>query len=85
MRNVEEIVQLPETTTLGNRLKYLRLLRGMSQQDLARRLSPRVHIQTVSAWETGANEPRRKRIAQIASVLKAPVPWLVEGKGDIPE
>ena len=89
MRNIGETLNLPETTTFAGRLKYLRALRGITQAQLAARLSKRVgspvNVMTVNRWEVGKNEPLLPRVSHIAKVLGASVPWLIEGTGKAPE
>ncbi len=78
-------MQLPATSTFPARLKYLRVLRGFTQADLADRLSFPIHVQTVAKWETGRTEPRRHRLAAIAKALGTSLAWLATGKGKRPE
>ena len=52
---------------LGERLKKLREEKKYSQEDLAELLN--VHNNTVSKWENGTQEPRAKRINEIAKIL----------------
>lgn len=77
-------MDLPKTTTIGGRIQYLRLLRGMTQFDLAMCLPVPIHVMTVGGWERGLYEPRPTRLAQLAKALKTSVPWLAEGKGKTP-
>lgn len=78
-------MELPGIETFPQRLHYLRVLRGLTQFDLAMRLPVPVNEQTVSRWERGETEPRESRLAQLATALKTTVPWLAEGRGPIPE
>ena len=56
---------------LGRRLKELRKAKGLTQTRLAELLG--VHLQTVSKWERGVNEPDISLLGEIASVLGASV------------
>jgi DNA-binding XRE family transcriptional regulator len=53
--------------TVGEKIAAARILKGVSQTELARALQ--VQRQTVSNWEAGANAPSLKRLRQIASLL----------------
>ncbi|MFC1521857.1 helix-turn-helix domain-containing protein [Elusimicrobiota bacterium] len=55
--------------TLGERIRYLRLKRGMHQNELARRLS--VYKSAVSQWEMDQTRPRTKHAESVAKILKA--------------
>ena len=76
---------MPGIETLPDRLRYLRVLRGMTQFDLAMRLPVPISEMTVSRWERGETEPRPTRLAHLAAALQTTVPWLAEGKGPLPE
>lgn len=51
---------------IGERLKQLREGK-YSQEDLASMLN--VHNNTISKWENGTQEPRAKRVAELAKIL----------------
>lgn len=51
---------------LGERLRRLREGK-YSQEDIASMLN--VHNNTISKWENGMQEPRAKRIAELAKIL----------------
>lgn len=53
--------------TIAQRLVQLREAAGLSQQDLATRSG--VSIQTISRYERGIAEPRRKTLTRLASAL----------------
>jgi transcriptional regulator with XRE-family HTH domain len=74
-------MKLPKTTTIGGRIQYLRVLRGLTQFDLAMCLPVPIHEMTVSSWERGESQPRPTRLAQLAEALKTTVPWLATGRG----
>lgn len=59
----------------GERLKELRKENNMLQKDLAKLLN--VHNTTVSAWETGDNEPDLKTLAQIAKIFAVTTDYLL--------
>lgn len=74
---------LPNTSTFSGRIKYLRILRGLTQAELATRIS--THKMTVYKWERGATEPRPTNLSVLAVTLGTTVPWLAEGKGEQPQ
>ena len=53
---------------LGSRLKLLRLSRGWSQEDLARRLD--VSLSTVHRWETRGAKPTRLGRAALEKLFR---------------
>ena len=77
-------MELPAINTFPGRLKYLRVLRGLTQYTLAMRLPVPTHEMTISKWERGETEPRPTRLAQLAQALGVSVPWLAEGTGATP-
>lgn len=60
---------------LGDKIKSLRLEKGLSQSELARRLS--VVRQTVSKWENGLSAPDSEMLINIAAVLETSVSDLI--------
>jgi transcriptional regulator with XRE-family HTH domain len=63
MRKEEQAV----AATFGERLRVVRKQRGMSQDDLARRVD--VHITAIARFERGAREPRLASIQRLAAGL----------------
>jgi transcriptional regulator with XRE-family HTH domain len=62
------------TETIGPRIKYLRLARGLSQGDLLRKYNiPRPYISKI---ENGHEVPSLKSVIRIANALGVP-PWLL--------
>ena len=59
---------------LGERLKQLREGK-YSQEDIASMLN--VHNNTISKWENGMQEPRAKRIAELAKILGTTTAYLL--------
>ena len=53
--------------TLGDKIKRLREEKKYSQEDLADLLN--VHSVTISKWENGTQEPRAKRLNELAKIL----------------
>ena len=47
-----------------NTVKDLRLKNGLTQEELAEKIG--VHVQTVWAWENGKNNPKGKRLRDLA-------------------
>jgi transcriptional regulator with XRE-family HTH domain len=65
-------------SALGPNIKAARLLKGVAQAELARRL--RVTPTTVWKWENARVVPPLERVAQIASELDVSLDHLVNGK-----
>ena len=66
---------------LGERLKQLRG-KKYSQEELAELLN--VHNNTISKWENGTQEPRAKRLKELAEILGTTSAYLI-GETDNPE
>lgn len=60
---------------MGERLRRLRLSRGMSLQDVAHALG--CHYSTVSAYERGTRNPSHAALSRLAQLYQVPVPFLV--------
>lgn len=61
--------------TLGQKLKELRSLKGLTQKELADKLH--VSFQTVSKWENGENEPDIATLKELATLFNCSVDYLV--------
>ena len=61
--------------TLGQKLKELRTLKGLTQKELADKLH--VSFQTVSKWENGENEPDIATLKELASKFNCSVDYLI--------
>lgn len=59
-----------------NQIKKARLTAGLTQGELAEKLS--VSTVAVCKWENGVTFPRPKRLKQISKVLHIPVKSLLE-------
>ena len=59
-----------DSLSVGERLRLTRMLLGLSQRELARKLG--VDPSTVRRWETGKSVPARHHVASIDEVLKLP-------------
>ena len=59
-----------ESLSVGERIRLRRMLLGLSQRELARRLS--VDPSTVRRWEAGKRVPARHYMVSIDEVLKLP-------------
>ena len=60
--------------TLGERIKRLRMERGWSQTQLARKLD--VHPKQVSGWERGAHTPTTDALIRVAEALGVSLDYL---------
>lgn len=63
---------------LGDRLRILRIERGMTQSDMAKLLN--ITRQTWGAWEAGTNTPRHETLIWLAQYFKVSLDYLLEGK-----
>lgn len=61
--------------TLGQKLKELRSLKGLTQKELADKLH--VSFQTVSKWENGENEPDIATLKELAALFNCSVDYLI--------
>ena len=61
--------------TLGQKLKELRMLKGLTQKELADQLH--VSFQTVSKWENGENERDIATLKELASMFNCSVDYLI--------
>lgn len=60
----------------GNKIKELRLKKGLTQQQMANALGT---VQTTySGWEKDKREPSYEVLKQIANYLKVPIDYLLE-------
>lgn len=70
--------------SIGDRIRGLRCLRGLSQEALAKAAS--VSNMTISRYERGVIiDPHSATLKRIADVLGATTDWLLTGKGDGPD
>lgn len=67
----------PADVYVGKRIKQLRWLKGMTQQQLAKQVG--VKFQQVQKYETGANRVSASRLWQLSEALNAPVSFFFEG------
>lgn len=65
---------------IGGRLRLAREARGLTQEELARRVN--VTASTVSKWEQGARaNPQSRAMVAVAALLGVSLDWLLLGKG----
>ena len=62
---------------VGKRIRHLRLMKGVTQQQLADRIG--IKFQQVQKYETGANRVSASRMWDIAVALEVPVSTFFEG------
>ena len=67
----------PVDVHVGKRVKQLRWLKGMTQQQLAKEVG--VKFQQVQKYETGANRVSASRLWQLCEALEVPVSFFFEG------
>ena len=66
----------PVDVHVGRRVKQLRWLKGMTQQQLAKEVG--VKFQQVQKYETGANRVSASRLWQLCEALQVPVGFFFE-------
>src|SRR5262245_9008282 len=71
----------PDKSTIGQRIRELRLTRRVDQTRLAQLLG--VRPETVSRWENDKNPPDRAALEKIARDLTGSLDWLLTGVGDM--
>lgn len=59
----------------GQRLKEIRLSRGMSQQDLANKISTSKSV--ISGYESGRNDPAQSVVIKLADALDVSINYLM--------
>jgi len=69
----------PVDVTVGNRVREMRIRKGMSQQTLGERVG--VSFQQIQKYERGSNRMGSSRLVQIADVLDVPVGSFFDGLG----
>ena len=72
-----------DLTEFGKRLHDIRVLRGLTQEELAEALG--VSRQAVSKWETGAADPSTSNLLALAKLFGAPAEellWEMEREKD---
>lgn len=67
---------------VGKRVKHLRWLNGMTQQQLADKIG--VKFQQVQKYETGANRISASRLFYLSASLNVPVSFFFEGIAEAP-
>jgi len=64
--------RIEEPETLGEYIRKLRILKGWSQQELARSIG--THPETIVNWENGQHTPQRKTLPKLIKVVDGD-PW----------
>lgn len=67
------------TTTLGQRIRKVRVDADLSQQALA--VATCVSLRAVSYWETDARSPSHKSLKRISGLTGCDLWWLLHGTG----
>lgn len=67
--------------TFGDRVKQARVLKGLSQRDVAKRMD--CSEQQISHWERGVKKPQLENASALASALEVDLQWLISGEGDM--
>lgn len=66
----------------GQRLRYLRSVRGLSQTALGQRLETPITFQQIQKYELGANRIATSRLYEFSKVLEVPIAYFLEGFED---
>lgn len=69
----------PVDVTVGNRVREMRIRKGLSQQALGEKVG--VSFQQIQKYERGTNRMGSSRLVQIADVLDVPVSSFFDGLG----
>jgi transcriptional regulator with XRE-family HTH domain len=79
MKDMEEndLKKDPDNILFGKKLRELRLINRLSQEELSVRLD--MHSQTVSRYERGDMTPSLKILLKIASMFDVSMDWLTKG------
>jgi len=70
-------MNLPEPNSFANRVKRARLLKGLTQNEVAKKL--KLRVSTVANWETQIAEPFPRNLAALAKLLDVSIEWLASG------
>lgn len=65
---------------VGQRIKEIRLLKGMTLEQFGRNFNPIANKGLVSGWELGKFLPHPKRLKVIAELGNTTVDWLMYGQ-----
>lgn len=71
--------------TLGDRIKFIRKDKNLSQSDFGKSLIPTANKSVVSRWESNTNVPSEDRLKQIADMGDVSVDYLKNGSIDADE
>ncbi len=68
-----------EVSTIAQRIRTARVVRGMTQAELA--VAIRLDVRNVSRWETGLGGPRASSVKRLTKALRIAPIWLLRGEG----
>lgn len=69
----------PVDIHVGKKIREVRLMRSMSQADLAQKME--ISFQQLQKYETGANRVSASRLYEIAQICRVPVAYFFDGLG----
>lgn len=72
-------------TLIGSRIKFLRELRNLSQEDFAKSLGIDISRGHISRIEAGRNMPSAEFIKSVADIYNISADWILTGRGKGPE
>lgn len=69
--------------TIGQRIRYARLLRNISQKTIADHFG--IDRVSVTQWESDKTSPDRDKVPELATLLGTETDWLIGAKGAAPQ
>lgn len=69
----------PEAVETGQRIKISRKEKGLSMEELGKKLTPPASKGAVSNWENGYNLPNNNRLKQLSDILNVSTTYLLNG------
>ena len=71
--------------TLGDKIKFIRKEKHLSQEEFGKLLTPPVSKAIVSRWESNDHKPRKPKLEQIAKIGDVSFDYLIKGSLDTDE
>lgn len=81
MDKIDQNINKMLTKATGERIKDLRVKKGLTLEELANKVNPVASASIVSRWERGLNSPNASRMNSLAEFFGVPVEWLRFGNG----
>lgn len=77
---LNKLISISVITEFKERLKQARTKKGVSQNELAKRIG--VHVTNISRYERGENKPTSEVLSRLANALDTSVDFLMSGSLD---